>query len=169
MATSYLSPGVYVEETDTGNKPIEGVSTSTAGVVGVTERGPANVPTLITSFGDYRRIFWLSLAATVLPLVMCLFVLPHRRSTASGQPVDWWGSALLGSTLVLVLLIDVRTFDGLACCLPRSRSNRFGTPSWSRIPHSSNVRLRAPNLSRRGTALAGNLPFAPWVRSIRAN
>ncbi len=57
MATSYLSPGVYVEETDTGNKPIEGVSTSTAGVVGVTERGPANVPTLITSFGDYRRIF----------------------------------------------------------------------------------------------------------------
>ena len=57
MATSYLSPGVYVEETDTGNKPIEGVSTSTAGVVGVTERGPANVPTLITSFGDYRRTF----------------------------------------------------------------------------------------------------------------
>ncbi len=53
----YLSPGVYVEEADTGNKPIEGVSTSTAGVVGVTERGPANVPTLVTSFGDYRRIF----------------------------------------------------------------------------------------------------------------
>src|SRR5215510_10741306 len=57
MATSYLSPGVYVEEADTGNKPIEGVSTSTAGVVGVTERGPANVPMLVTSFGDYRRIF----------------------------------------------------------------------------------------------------------------
>jgi MFS family permease len=54
--------------------------------------------------GDYRRIFWLSLVATVLPLVMCLFVLPRRRSTASGQPVDWWGSVLLGSTLVLVLL-----------------------------------------------------------------
>ena len=26
----YLSPGVYVEEVDTGNKPIEGVATSTA-------------------------------------------------------------------------------------------------------------------------------------------
>src|SRR3954470_3097700 len=53
----YLAPGVYVEETDTGNKPIEGVSTSTTGLVGVTERGPANVPTLVTSFGDYRRTF----------------------------------------------------------------------------------------------------------------
>src|SRR5438445_1496477 len=53
----YLSPGVYVEEIDTGNKPIEGVSTSTAGMVGVTERGPLNVPILITSYGEYRRWF----------------------------------------------------------------------------------------------------------------
>lgn len=53
----YLSPGVYVEEADTGNKPIEGVSTSTTGLVGVTERGPANVPILVTSFGEYRRWF----------------------------------------------------------------------------------------------------------------
>jgi len=40
----YLSPGVYVEEIDTGNKPIEGVSTSTAGMEGLAERGPLNVP-----------------------------------------------------------------------------------------------------------------------------
>jgi phage tail sheath protein FI len=53
----YLSPGVYVEEIDTGNKPIEGVSTSTAGMLGVTERGPVNVPILITSYGEYRRWF----------------------------------------------------------------------------------------------------------------
>lgn len=53
----YLAPGVYVEEVDTGSKPIEGVSTSTAGMVGVTERGPVNVPTLVTSMGEYRRIF----------------------------------------------------------------------------------------------------------------
>ncbi|MFO1322796.1 MAG: phage tail sheath subtilisin-like domain-containing protein [Burkholderiales bacterium] len=53
----YLSPGVYVEETQAGNKPIEGVSTSTAGLVGVTERGPVNVPQLVTSIGEYRRTF----------------------------------------------------------------------------------------------------------------
>src|SRR4051794_20708702 len=53
----YLSPGVYVEEIDTGNKPIEGVSTSTAGMLGMTERGPVDVPLLITSYGEYRRWF----------------------------------------------------------------------------------------------------------------
>ncbi len=53
----YLAPGVFVEEIDTGTKPIEGVSTSTAGAIGVTERGPVNVPILLTSFGDYLRWF----------------------------------------------------------------------------------------------------------------
>ncbi len=53
----YLAPGVYVEEIDTGNKPIEGVSTSTAGMLGVTERGPINVPILITGVGEYKRWF----------------------------------------------------------------------------------------------------------------
>lgn len=54
--------------------------------------------------GDYRRIFWLSLAATVLPLVMCRFVLPRRAVPPSGDGVDWWGGLLLGASLVLVLL-----------------------------------------------------------------
>lgn len=53
----YLAPGVYVEEIQTGNKPIEGVSTSTTGLIGVTERGPVNVPQLVTSYGEYRRRF----------------------------------------------------------------------------------------------------------------
>lgn len=53
----YLSPAVYVEEINTGSKPIEGVSTSSTGMVGVTERGPENVPVLVTSTGDYSRTF----------------------------------------------------------------------------------------------------------------
>jgi phage tail sheath protein FI len=53
----YLSPGVYVEEIEIGAKPIEGVSTSTAGFVGMTERGPLNNPTLVTSFAEYQRTF----------------------------------------------------------------------------------------------------------------
>ena len=53
----YLSPGVYVEEIDTGSKPIEGVSTSTAGAVGLAERGPLDVPILVTGPGDYARWF----------------------------------------------------------------------------------------------------------------
>lgn len=55
----YLAPGVYVEEVDTGSKPIEGVSTSTAGMIGMTRRGPAEgePPVLVTSFPDFRRKF----------------------------------------------------------------------------------------------------------------
>jgi phage tail sheath protein FI len=53
----YLSPGVYVEEFEMGSKPIEGVSTSTAGMVGVTQRGPLNEPTLVTSFAEFTRVF----------------------------------------------------------------------------------------------------------------
>lgn len=52
----YLSPGVYVEEIDAGPQPIAAVATSTAGVVGVTRRGPAT-PTLVTSYGDFVRNF----------------------------------------------------------------------------------------------------------------
>src|SRR5271166_920370 len=52
----YLYPGVYVEEVDTGNKPIEGVSTSTVGFLGIAERGPLQ-PTLVTSFSDFTRAF----------------------------------------------------------------------------------------------------------------
>src|SRR5262245_59915642 len=50
----YLSPGVYVEEVATGPRPIEGVSTSTAGFAGITERGPLQ-PRLVTSWADFQR------------------------------------------------------------------------------------------------------------------
>jgi len=52
----YLSPGVYIEEVDAGNNPIEGVATSTVGFLGVAERGPRS-PTLVTSFPEYTRWF----------------------------------------------------------------------------------------------------------------
>ena len=54
----YLSPGVYVEEFDSGGKPMEGVGTSTAGFIGLAERGPAEgVPQLVTNFADFKRKF----------------------------------------------------------------------------------------------------------------
>ena len=54
----YLSPGVYVEEYDSGATPMQGVSTSTAGFVGLAERGPvAGQPQLVTSFADYKRMY----------------------------------------------------------------------------------------------------------------
>jgi phage tail sheath protein FI len=54
----YLSPGVYVEEVDAGPRPIAGVSTSTAGMVGVTQRGPTTgKPKLVTNFLEFQTTF----------------------------------------------------------------------------------------------------------------
>src|SRR5688500_13961937 len=57
MATTYLTPGVYVEEVDKGSKPIEGVGTATAAFVGFTERGPVNQPTFITNWTQFVNTF----------------------------------------------------------------------------------------------------------------
>lgn len=64
----YLAPGVYIEELSTGPKPIEGVSTSTAGFVGMTERGPIAAQ-MMTSWLEYQRWYggYLSLADSYLP------------------------------------------------------------------------------------------------------
>jgi len=52
----YLSPGVYVEEFDSGPAPVEGVSTSVAGFVGLAEKGPVSgTPLLVTSVSDFTR------------------------------------------------------------------------------------------------------------------
>lgn len=52
----YLSPGVYVEEYDNSPRGMEGVGTSTAGFVGMAEKGPtAGSPVLVTGFGDFTR------------------------------------------------------------------------------------------------------------------
>ena len=52
----YLSPGVYVEEFESGGKPMEGVGTSTAGFIGLAERGPVEgLPQLVTNFADFKR------------------------------------------------------------------------------------------------------------------
>jgi uncharacterized protein len=57
MATSYLSPGVYVEEVDRGSKPIEAVGTNTVGFLGESGKGPVNEPVLITNWSQFVRTF----------------------------------------------------------------------------------------------------------------
>lgn len=54
----YLSPGVYVEEFASGGQPMEGVGTSTAGFIGMAERGPVEgIPELVTNFSEFKRTY----------------------------------------------------------------------------------------------------------------
>ncbi|MBO6215605.1 MAG: phage tail sheath family protein, partial [Lachnospiraceae bacterium] len=54
----YFSPGVYVEEIDNAPRNVEGVGTSTAGFIGLAEKGPAGgAPVLVTNFKSFLRQF----------------------------------------------------------------------------------------------------------------
>ena len=54
----YFSPGVYIEEYDNSPRSIEGVGTSTAGFVGLAEKGPTvGAPSLVTNFKSFIKQF----------------------------------------------------------------------------------------------------------------
>ncbi|MFD0020585.1 phage tail sheath family protein [Streptomyces sp. NPDC058382] len=54
---TYLTPGVYVEEVQSGARPIEGVGTAVAAFVGFARTGPFHAPTLVTSWDQYTQHF----------------------------------------------------------------------------------------------------------------
>ena len=71
MSPQYLSPGVYIEEVDSGSKPIEAAGTSVAAFVGFTEKRPdGNVgePHLVTSWTQYVNDFGGFVPNAFLPL-----------------------------------------------------------------------------------------------------
>src|SRR5215467_4263647 len=53
----YLSPGVYIEEVNSGPRPIEGVGTAMAAFVGFAPAGPVNKATLVTNWSQYVDTF----------------------------------------------------------------------------------------------------------------
>jgi uncharacterized protein len=54
---AYLHPGVYIEEIPSSGRPIEAVATATAVFIGYTPRGPLGVPTRLSKWEDYDRIY----------------------------------------------------------------------------------------------------------------
>ena len=56
MAEQIISPGIFTRENDLSYLP-QGVGAIGAAIIGPTQKGPAFVPTVINSFGDYERKF----------------------------------------------------------------------------------------------------------------
>jgi len=70
--TTYLRPGVYVQETLNPISPLAGPSSNTvSALVGANDRGPT-VPTLVTSWGQYYNLFgsWNTVQSNNLPLAV---------------------------------------------------------------------------------------------------
>ena len=54
---TYLSPGVYVQEIESGSRPIEGVGTAVAAFIGIAPKGPENKPTLVSNWTQFVDTF----------------------------------------------------------------------------------------------------------------
>ncbi|MEU6934157.1 phage tail sheath family protein [Streptomyces sp. NPDC046385] len=67
---TYLTPGVYVEEVQSGARPIEGVGTAVAAFLGFAQSGPFHEPTLVTSWEQYTQSFGGFTAGAYLPLAV---------------------------------------------------------------------------------------------------
>jgi hypothetical protein len=56
MAEKIVSPGVFTNEIDQSSLP-SGITGIGAAVIGPTQRGPANIPTTVTSYSEFLQVF----------------------------------------------------------------------------------------------------------------
>ena len=88
----YLSPGVYVEEVPSANKPIAAVGTSTGAFVGLAEKGPVGEPVFIDSRTKFFETFGGYVSGAYLSYTVDLFFKNGGkrcyvvRSSAQGVP-----------------------------------------------------------------------------------
>ena len=88
----YLAPGVFVEEIDSGSKPIEGVGVNTAAFIGYAKSGVFNTPTLVTNWTQFCEEFgeeentYISALATELGKETAMLVAEKR----SARPRKNW-------------------------------------------------------------------------------
>lgn len=55
--SSYQRPGVFIEEVPASVRPIEGVATAVLGLAGMTAKGDASIPQLVTSWEQFVQTF----------------------------------------------------------------------------------------------------------------
>lgn len=70
---TYNYPGVYIEEKPSGPGPIRGVSPSAMGLIGWTDKGPVDYPTLVTSFVEFADKFGSFTAMGLAPTMAYAF------------------------------------------------------------------------------------------------
>lgn len=63
--STYLSPGIFIEEVPSGPQPIAAAPTSVVAVLGTTNRGPVQRPVRVTGWSDFLRAFGGPMAGSV--------------------------------------------------------------------------------------------------------
>jgi len=115
----FLAPGVYIEEVSLASHPIEGVSTSTAGFVAVTGRGPLLGP--LTSFTDFARVATPNLGVNLPLAVRGFFENGGQRCFISqivaSDPVESGLAALDEQAVSVVCCPDDSTIQNSAAAM----------------------------------------------------
>src|SRR2546423_7938875 len=100
---TYLTPGVYVEEVDTGSKPLAAVGTAVAAFVGFTAKAPSDdpgdpdglKPRLVTNWSQFERLYGGFSPGAMLPHSVYgyfnngggpCYILPIAPEKAAGGP-----------------------------------------------------------------------------------
>ncbi|HEY6970213.1 MAG TPA: phage tail sheath subtilisin-like domain-containing protein [Candidatus Angelobacter sp.] len=114
----FLVPGVYVQEISTGLSPIEGVSTSIAGFVGIGQI--TNPPALITSLADFERSV-ANPSSNFFQAVRGFFSNGGKRGYVAGisgkNTVQSALDALAGTKISLLASPDQDQFPGAAAAM----------------------------------------------------
>ncbi len=103
---TYLTPGVYVEEIDTGSKPLSSGATAVAAFVGFTAKAPADDPSdpdglrprLVTNWTQFENLYGGFTAGAMLPHAVYGYFnnggslayivrVPHQRPDGAGPPL----------------------------------------------------------------------------------
>jgi phage tail sheath protein FI len=69
----YLSPGIFIEEVNTGGQQVDSIGTSTMSTVGWLERGPVDTAIVVTSIDDFQRKFGEYTNASRVPITVQAF------------------------------------------------------------------------------------------------
>ncbi len=114
-----LFPGVYIEELPSQGHPIEGVSTTTAGFIGVSQRGPG--PLAIASFTEYERAFGLDPAGYLSIAVRGFFEnggkLCHVIRIAPTDPLEAALDALANEKISILCCPDEHAMPNAAAVM----------------------------------------------------
>jgi len=114
---------------------------------------------LTSGHSDYHRIFWLAAAVSVIGLALAWWVVPSAEHAAGGS-VDWSGGAVLGVSLILLLLpLSQAHLWGWGSVATIGCFLGFGVvfPAWVLMERRITIPLVAPTMLVNRPVLVTNL------------
>lgn len=179
---TYLSPGVYVEETEAGSRPVEGVGTAVAAFVGFAEKGPLHTPTLITNWSQFSRTFGEFVEGYYLPHAVygyiangggACYVIRIGSSEEAGDPAKSAPVAAVAQTAVgpyrIAAIENGRDAPEISIEVADSAVENPPQNAVRIVVHESGKQVEEfdPVIPRRGTAKAHNVATVINAKSAK--